>query len=128
MHYTKGGQQGAAKATTSSKNPFPAEGTDPSSTCLTCIWRQVEQPTDGPLRSTNDADMTAGVPPSQLTPGGDFGWLKKSYSWGWVRPGRFSAPPKVHGHNIVAQPLIMSPTQRMLPRRRASTRPITFLR
>ena len=103
MHYTKGGQQGAAKATTSSKNPFLLKGPDPSSTCLACHMAPggTSRPT-GHYVSTNDADMTAGVPPSQLTPGGDFGWLKKSYSWGVGSTRTFFSAAESHGHNIVA--------------------------
>jgi hypothetical protein len=47
--------------------------------------------------------MPTGIPPLQLTPGGDFGWLKKSYSW----TPSFGAPIASsngysHGHNIVS--------------------------
>ncbi|MEI6205479.1 MAG: hypothetical protein WCP20_01720 [Desulfuromonadales bacterium] len=46
-------------------------------------------------------DIRSGFPPSQLTPGGDFGWLKKSYSWRSSRESG-SSPGERHGHNIVA--------------------------
>lgn len=46
--------------------------------------------------------VTPGVPPAQMTPGGDFGWLLKSYSW-VPRAGTTSTDAgKGHGHNVVA--------------------------
>ena len=56
-------------------------GTDPSSACLTCHEHAGDT---GPFSyhiSTNLADMPAGTAPLQRTPGGDFGWLKKSYTF-----------------------------------------------
>ncbi len=52
--------------------------------------------------ATNDADLRAGLPPSQLTPGGDFGYLKKSYFWSSSGGDRESSRGERHGHNIVA--------------------------
>jgi hypothetical protein len=46
-------------------------------------------------------DLRAGLPPSQLTPGGDFGWLKKSFSWRDSEGLKTSSGDR-HGHNIVA--------------------------
>jgi hypothetical protein len=76
---------------------------DASSTCLFCH----QQPGDiGPTDyhvSTPFSELAQGIPPKQLTPGGDFGWLKKTYSW---IPGPALAPlssrGERHGHNIVA--------------------------
>lgn len=82
-------------------NPNLLQGRDPSSTCLICH----QQPGDpGPTSfhvSTPDADMPPGVPPRQLSPGGDFGWLKKSYSWtpALGQPIANSYGER-HGHNI----------------------------
>jgi hypothetical protein len=45
---------------------------------------------------------TAGVPPTQNTPGGDFGWLLKTYTWS-PRSGTSSTEDGYeHGHNVVA--------------------------
>jgi hypothetical protein len=45
---------------------------------------------------------TTGVPPLQLTPGGDFGWLLKTYTWS-PRSGSSSTElGERHGHNVVA--------------------------
>ncbi len=46
--------------------------------------------------------VTAGVPPLQMTPGGDFGWLLKTYTWS-PRSGSSSTElGERHGHNVVA--------------------------
>ena len=76
---------------------------DASSTCLFC--HQVAG-ANGPMDyhvSTPFSELPLGIPPRQLTPGGDFGWLKKTYSWipGPLRPPVFSSGER-HGHNIVA--------------------------
>jgi predicted CXXCH cytochrome family protein len=79
------------------------KASDPSSTCLYCH----ERPGDvGPASfhvSTADTDMPPGSPPRQLPPGGDFGWLKKTYAWlpDAAQTMMFSYGDR-HGHNIVA--------------------------
>jgi hypothetical protein len=76
---------------------------DASSTCLYCH----QQPGDiGPNDyhvSTPFSELPQGRPPKQLTPGGDFGWLKKTFSW-VPGPGLppISSLGERHGHNIVA--------------------------
>jgi mono/diheme cytochrome c family protein len=45
--------------------------------------------------------MAVGVPPKQRTPGGDFGWLKKTYTF-VVRGTTITEDGATHGHNIVA--------------------------
>jgi len=75
---------------------------DASSTCLRCHQAPsgTRRPT-GYYIASNDHDLGAGVPPSQLTPGGDFGYLKKSYSWK-ESGSTINSPGERHGHNIVA--------------------------
>jgi hypothetical protein len=51
--------------------------------------------------ATADADMPAGVAPLQRSPGGDFGWLRKSYTF-TVRGTTSTEDGATHGHNIVA--------------------------
>jgi hypothetical protein len=51
--------------------------------------------------STAGADMGAGIAPKQRTPGGDFGWLKKDYTF-VVRGTTTTELGETHGHNIVA--------------------------
>lgn len=88
-------------------NPNPNSSfliaSDPGSTCLTCHQHAGDKsPTEYHV-ATDESDMPAGSPPVQLTPGGDFGWLKKSYRWNTengVAGGQSSG--EGHGHNIVA--------------------------
>ncbi len=69
------------------------KGSDQSSTCLRCHEKRAGMPLEEHHVSTAAADMPRGVPPAGLSPGGDFGWLKKDY------PGE---PGEVHGHGIAA--------------------------
>lgn len=77
-------------------------GSDASSTCLRCHQapRGTRVPT-GHYIATDDNDLRAGLPPSQLTPGGDFGYLKRNYSWK-VFGETMSSPGERHGHNVTA--------------------------
>lgn len=81
------------------------KGSDPSSTCLICHTApKGQKEPSGHYVATRGDDMPAGVPPAQLTPGGDFGWLKKTYQWspnGGKSPESVS-PGERHGHSIVA--------------------------
>lgn len=78
-------------------------GSDTSSSCLRC-----HQASAGTLKptgyyvATNIINLSAGMPPSQLTPGGDFGYLKKNYYWSSPGGGQNKSVGERHGHNIVA--------------------------
>lgn len=76
-------------------------GIDQSSTCLSCHQQTGLASPSSYHISTADADMPTGVPPKQRTPGGDFGWLKKSYTF-TVRGTTTTEAGETHGHNIVA--------------------------
>ena len=76
-------------------------GTDPSSTCLTCHMHAGDTGPSSYHIATADADMPLGKAPLQRTPGGDFGWLRKSYSF-TVRSSTTNEWGQSHGHNIVA--------------------------
>jgi len=76
-------------------------GTDPSSTCLSCHEHAGDTGPSSYHISTALSDMAPGVPPKQRTPGGDFGWLKKTYSF-TVRGTTTTEDGASHGHNIVA--------------------------
>jgi hypothetical protein len=76
-------------------------GTDPSSTCLSCHMHAGDTGPSSYHIATADADMPTGVAPLQRTPGGDFGWLRKTYS-GVIRGSAFTELGQTHGHNIVA--------------------------
>lgn len=78
-------------------------GSDPSSTCLLCH----EAPANGLQArdyyvATSQGVIRPAVPPGQLTPGGDFGWLKKNYRWVGEGGKAEVSPGERHGHNIVA--------------------------
>ena len=72
-------------------------GTDQSSTCLTCH----ERSTDTGPSSYHVSSATAQVIPLQRTPGGDFAWLRKSYTTSTASTST-GEPGATHGHNIVA--------------------------
>lgn len=78
------------------------QGSDYSSTCLNCHQHAGDTGPTSYHVSTAEADMPPGVPPKQRNPGGDFGWLKKTYT----TTASYGAPIQnngwTHGHNIVA--------------------------
>jgi len=90
---------------------FLLQGSDQSSTCLNC--HQAADTVVGlkaatPLSKNNSYHIsTAGATvaggaqvPVELTPGGDFAWLRYAFSWTLPRNG--SSAKQTHGHNIVA--------------------------
>lgn len=87
---------------------FMLKGSDASSTCLFCHEAPVGilLPQEYYV-ATNAATLAPGSAPNQLTPGGDFGWLKKDYCWpesdqGSGR-GTACSLGERHGHNIIAK-------------------------
>jgi hypothetical protein len=80
---------------------FLLVGTDQSSTCLSCHSHAGDTGPSSYHIATADADMPTGVAPKQRTPGGDFGWLKKSYTM-TIRGATTTELGETHGHNIVA--------------------------
>ena len=74
-------------------------GTDISSTCINCHGASGASSYH---IATPDADMPAGTPPGNRTPGGDFGWLKKTYTYSPRTGTTTTDPGEGHGHNIVA--------------------------
>jgi hypothetical protein len=76
-------------------------GPDPSSTCLAC---HAEKATFYNVFSTDG---------SRYTPGGDFYWLNRTFSW--TDNGRYNeSPGDSHGHNIVAAKYGLKPDTRLL--------------
>jgi hypothetical protein len=74
---------------------------DQSSTCLTCHEAaNLASPSSFHV-STPVGEMPAGTPPKQRSPGGDFGWLKKTYTF-TVRGTQITEDGQTHGHNVVA--------------------------
>jgi len=76
-------------------------GTDGASTCLSCHMHAGDTGPSSYHIATAESDMPAGVPPKQRTPGGDFGWLRKTYTF-TVRGTTTVENGETHGHNIVA--------------------------
>jgi len=90
-------------AGTGNDNSIALMVSDPGSTCLKCHLNVGENRPNSYMIATADEDMPPGIPPAQLSPGGDFGWLKKNYRWGMGGgDGGGSSPGERHGHNVVA--------------------------
>ena len=85
MHNSLEGQQvtKVKDAGDPSSSPYLLKGSDPSSTCLACHTAsgKAAQLTSYAV-ATGEGDMPSGSPPLQVTPAGDFSWLKKNYNWG----------------------------------------------
>jgi predicted CXXCH cytochrome family protein len=83
---------------------------DTSSACLYCHQQVGDSGPTNHHVSTPASELPQGTPPKQLTPGGDFGWLMKNYSWvpGPSLPTAYSNGDR-HGHNIVAVDFLYDP-------------------
>jgi len=80
---------------------FLLVGTDQSSACLSCHQNAADTGPSSYHVSTDSSKLGAGLAPLQRNPGGDFGWLKKTYSF-TVRGTTTVEDGATHGHNIVA--------------------------
>jgi hypothetical protein len=80
---------------------FLLVGSDQSSACLTCHEHAGDTGPSSYHISTAPGDMPAGTAPLQRTPGGDFGWIKKTYTF-TIRGTAGTELGQTHGHNIVA--------------------------
>lgn len=69
---------------------------NPSSACLNCHADATQR-----SYSVLTTSIAPGLAPANFTPGGDFGWLGKSYSWSEAGTFRTS-PGERHGHSVVA--------------------------
>jgi len=81
-------------------NDFLLVGQDPSSTCLSCHAQPDTAPTQYHIMTLPFAQATL---PVEMTPGGDFTWLAKD--WTWVPRTGSSTEESLaseHGHNVVA--------------------------
>ena len=72
-------------------------GTDASSTCLSCHENAGDTGPSSYHVSTVDAKLAPGLAPLQRGPGGDFGWVKKTYT-----DTNYTENGETHGHNVVA--------------------------
>lgn len=80
---------------------FLLTGDTASDACLSCHEHAGDTGAVSYHVSTADADMPVGTAPMQMTPGGDFGWLKKSYTF-VVGGATIIEHGRTHGHNVVA--------------------------
>lgn len=94
----------AAQQVTAMSGKYLLRGSDSSSVCLNCHQKPGDSEPYSFHISSAEIDMPPGFPPRQLSPGGDFGWLKKSYAWipALGAAMEFSSGDS-HGHNIMAQ-------------------------
>lgn len=76
-------------------------GTDASSTCLSCHMNAADTGPSSYHVSTVDSKLTGTGLPLQRTPGGDFGWLKKTYTYS-ASGTNYTEDGATHGHNVVA--------------------------
>ena len=97
MHNSSGNAQMTKNAPgLGTANAFLLQGSDDSSTCLVCHGKTPA----GSGYKIADLAAVAGAAPANFTPGGDFGWLKKDYTWTLPRSG--SSKGERHGHNVIA--------------------------
>ena len=80
--------------------PYLLKAQDQSGTCLNCHNSPDSAPT-GYHISTDSSKLGPGLPPVEMTPGGDFAWLKKTYTF-FVRGSPSTDDGDRHGHNIIA--------------------------
>jgi hypothetical protein len=96
MHNSSGGAAVAKNRAQLTGNRYLLQATDPGSTCLTC---HSSLTSGGPNVLTPVPQQ--GLPPGNFTPGGDFGWLRKAWSW-MGAAAQETSPGERHGHNVVA--------------------------
>lgn len=100
MHNSLGGAVMNGATAQFTTGPMLLQGATQSSSCLNCHQHAGDTGPSSYHISTAESDMPAGTAPLQMTPGGDFGWLKKTYTWN-VR-GVNTSPGERKGLNIVA--------------------------
>jgi hypothetical protein len=104
MHNSYEGMPVTSATPVGSAGTYLLKGSDPSSVCLNCHQKSGDTDPVSFHVSTAETDMPIGSPPRQLPPGGDFGWLKKSYLWiPALGAAPLTSPGDSHGHNITAE-------------------------
>ena len=97
--------EGAAATTAQAQftaGAYLLKGSDSSSVCLHCHEAAGVPVPRAYFVSTSTQDLTPGAPPRQLTPGGDFGWLKKTYTWAPLGGAAQTSLGELHGHSVIA--------------------------
>jgi hypothetical protein len=78
-------------------------GGDNSATCLACHENAGDTgPSSYHISTAFAVASVPGVSPLQRTPGGDFGWLHKTYTWAGRGGATETEWGYTHGHNIIA--------------------------
>ena len=90
MHNSEDGESIIEGGTVGVTGDSLTKGTDPSSTCLVCHEE---------IGSYHVLSPTATI--TNLTPGGDFQWLKKTFTW-MVRGNPVTRKGESFGHNVIA--------------------------
>jgi predicted CXXCH cytochrome family protein len=92
------------------QGPALLKGVNQSSICLNCHEQTGATGPSADRVSTPGVEMPAGIPPKQLSPAGDFGWLKKTFTWisAAGQPLQYSLGER-HGHNIIAPDYLYLP-------------------
>ncbi len=95
MHNSFEGDPMTANTAVGTANAYLLIGSDQSSTCLNCHY------SDSAGSYHIDGPYTADEGVLNMTPGGDFAWVNKTFSWvAWGSPR--SSEGDRHGHNVVA--------------------------
>ncbi len=82
--------------------PYLLKASDQSSACLNCHNAKDTAPSSYHI-STDSSLLAPGVPPVEMTPGGDFAWLKKTYNTTIRSTTTINGNEgDRHGHNINA--------------------------
>jgi hypothetical protein len=83
------------KGSVGTANAYLLQGSDQSSTCLMCHAAQDTVPSSYHVMTM--PVPAVGTAPSEMTPGGDFAYLLKKYTY-----GSNTSDGQTHGHNIIA--------------------------
>jgi hypothetical protein len=86
---------------TTSMNKYLLKGSDQSSTCLNCHQEKSDTVPSSYHIDTRDSQITANGVPTEMTPGGDFGWLKITTTYSSHGTPATSEGQR-RGHSIVA--------------------------
>lgn len=99
MHNSSGGKAVSKKTQFTGVN-YLLQGSDQSSTCLNCHGTTAAKAGSYHIMTTDAA--AGGTVPSNYTPGGDFAWVKESFTGTASYGAPVSSPGDRHGHNINA--------------------------
>jgi cytochrome c551/c552 len=103
MHNSVGGAPATAAFPLYQTGPFLLKASDQSSTCLNCHGAANDTaPSSYHIYDNDTYGLNDGKAPANITPGGDFAWVKKSYQWSPRSGTTENSEADRHGHNIVA--------------------------